>query len=413
MHRNSWRHPTRRVGPFVLGTCVLLAASPLACGGPGAPDDSAPALLLALAALDTTENGQPLPLPARLGILTKGEEGWSHRFIEDADSNVFHKAMTYRSGDAAEAVLTLGGTAAAVKLWRPDGDVETLWQADFGGDFSRMRDAEIGDIYGDGRAAVAVATHDQGVVAVLRPDDAGSFEVEELDREADTIVHEIELGDLNGDGVIEIYATPSAPNRVDGTPQPGKVVRYVPAAGEGRSVVADLGRRHAKEILVADVDADGRDELYVSVEAVSGGTVEIRRYRADTAPAEGELVATLDDQLCRFLTAGDVDGDGDMEIVAAAASSGIWLLRPSAGEWSKELIDADSGGFEHAAILLDLDDDGRDELYVASDEDDEVRRYGLDATGWRTEVILQYTDDLARFTWNIMPATSGVLPNGR
>ena len=33
--------------------------------------------------------------------------------------------------------------------------------------------------------------------------------------------------------------------------------RYVPAKNEGRKVVADLGDRHATEILVADVDGEG------------------------------------------------------------------------------------------------------------------------------------------------------------
>src|SRR5262249_23592130 len=177
---------------------------------------------------------------------------------------------------------------AQVKLWRPNGTRELLWEADFGGPISRMRDAEIGNIYGDGKAAVAIATHDQGVVAVLRPEAGGGVKVEELDRQPDTVVHESELGDMDGDGVLEIYATPSAPNKLDGTPQPGKVVRYVPAKGQGRTVVADLGDRHAKEILLADMDGDGRDELYVSVEAVSGGQVEIRRYLAGTDPTKGE-----------------------------------------------------------------------------------------------------------------------------
>lgn len=387
---------------------ALLVAPALACSG---VDESAPTLLLALAALETADTG-PVPLPARLGIVTQGPDGWQHRFIEDVGSNVFHKAMAYPSVDAAEGILTLGGMAAAVKLWHPNGSVDVLWQDDFGGTFSRMRDAEIGDIYGDGRAAIAVATHDQGVVAVLHPDGSGGFDVNELDRKPDTFVHEIELGDLNGDGVLEIYATPSEPNRVDGTAQPGKVVRYVPAAGEGRVDVADLGRRHAKEILVTDLDADGRDELYVSVEAVSGGDVEIRRYLADTDPTDGEVVATLGDRLCRFLTAGDVDGDGHQEIVAAAARSGIWLLRPTNGTWSKELIDAQSGGFEHAAILLDFDADGRDELYVASDNQNQLRRYWLEGTTWQNEIILQYTDDLSRFTWNLMPARAGAAPGG-
>ena len=231
------------------------------------PDAVGQGLLLAMALFDENDDA----LPARVGILTQQDGQWSYGWIEDPDSNVFHKAMAFNPPVGPSGILTLGGTAAAVKVWDTAGDQQTLWKADFGGTFSRMRDAEVGDIYGDGTTAIAVATHDQGVVAVVRLGGATALAVEEIDRRPNTIVHEIELGDLDGDGVLEIYATPTAPNRVDSTPQPGKVVRYVPATGEGRVVVADLGTRHAKEILVADVDGNGRDELYVSVEGISGG----------------------------------------------------------------------------------------------------------------------------------------------
>jgi hypothetical protein len=222
-------------------------------------------------------------------------------------------------------------------------------------------------------------------------------------------VHEIEVGDLNADGVNEVYATPSARNVVDGTPQPGKVTRYVPAAGEGSVVVAELGERHAKEILVDDLDGDGVDELYVSVEAVSGGKLEIRRYDAGTDPQGGAVIAELEDKLCRFLTAGDLDGDGRKEMVAAAFKSGLWLLRP--GEiWTKELIDEDSFGFEHAAILCDLDENGVDELYVASDKHGEVRRYVWEAGAIKKEVIFSHPGGLDGFTWNIMPVPVELIP---
>ena len=55
--------------------------------------------------------------------------------------------------------------------------------------------------------------------------------------------------------------------------------------------------------------AQTESALYVAIEAVAGGRVEIKRYDADTDPAEGVLVASLEDKLCRFLTTGDVDGD--------------------------------------------------------------------------------------------------------
>jgi hypothetical protein len=393
-------------------TSLLLLGSLSGCAGPARSpskqEELSSGILLAAAVLGKNEDGSPKPLPARAGILTRDGGRWSYRFFEDQESNVFHKAMPY----GTEGILTLGGSKAAVKLWRHDGGSETLWEADFGGKFSRMRDAEVGDIYGDGKQSIAVATHDQGVVAVLRPDGAGKFTVEELDREPDTVVHEIEIGDLNGDGVLEIYATPTAPNKVDGTPQPGHVTRYVPAAGEGRVVVSDLGERHAKEILVSDVDGDGREELYVSVEAVSGGTVEIRRYDATTDPAAENVVVRLDDKLCRFLTPGDVDGDGKTEMVAATHKRGLYLLRPGT-PWKIDLIASDSSGFEHASILADLDGDGRDELYVASDDQGEVRRYDWTSDGWKKEVLVKFDDGLGRFTWNIMPAPLAVIPEAR
>ena len=400
------------------------SATPQPPEAPPTPSELPRGLVLALAQF-VEKDGKSVPGPARAEFLYREGGQWKTAALEDPDSNVFHKAMLYE-GKAGQRLLTLGGTVAAVKAWAPSAgklSPTTLWQKDFGGKFSRMRDAEVADLYGDGGAAIAVATHDQGVVAVLRPKADGSFEAVELDREPDTFVHEVEIGDLDGDGVLEVYATPSEPNRLDGTPQAGKVVRYVPRKGEGRVVVADLGQRHAKEILVADVDGDGKDELYVSVEGETGGAdgkqlvspVEIRVYHADTPATGGKRIATLNDRLSRFLTAGDVDGDGHKEMVAAAFSSGVWLLRPGPtpdAEWSVTLVDADSAGFEHAAILTDLDGDGRDELYVASDKHKELRRYvWVDGHPLR-ETIYRRPDARPVFTWNLMPIPVSLIPRG-
>ena len=141
--------------------------------------------------------------------------------------------------------------------------------------------------------------------------------------------------------------------------------------------------------------------------------VEIRRYDAGTDPTQGAVVATIDDRLGRFLTAGDFDGDGDQELVAALFSSGVWLLEPGEdprGTWNQTLIDEDSGGFEHAAVAADLDADGVDELYVASDNDSEVRRYvWVDGKPVR-EVIYRRTNGNSVFTWNIMPVPVDLVP---
>jgi hypothetical protein len=405
------------------------ANPPAPKAAPGArttPDDLPLALVLGLSAFAERApdaKGPPEPLPAELEFISRRGGKWVKTTLTDPDSNVFHKAMAYEEPDGTMALLTGGGTRAIVKLWTMNNGVltpRTIWEKDFGGRFSRIRDMEVGDVYGDGSRAIVVATHDQGVVAVIRPKN-GDYEVEEIDHDKNTFVHEIELGDLDGDGVTEIYATPSEPNRLDGSAQSGRVVRYTPAKGEGRVVVADLGDRHAKEILVDDIDGDGRDELYVVVEGQPNPNgpgllhrTEIWRYEADTPPDKGAVIAEIDDSLGRFLTPSDLDGDGKKEIVAALFKSGVWWLRPGKDPmkpWSKKSIDRHSSSFEHAAIATDLDGDGLQELYVASDNDKALRRYVWNGRRLVKEDISKRNDNRSVLTWNIMPIPIELVPD--
>jgi hypothetical protein len=394
--------------PTALPVLLVTLIASLSCLAP--PKPLPEGLLLSLAVLEDGPDG-PIPQPARLGMLRYDGRAWQYEALEDPDSVVFHKAMVYRPRPTEVGILTAAGTRAILKLWQGS-SATILWEKDFGGKFSRMRDVEAADLDGDGDIDLAVATHDQGVVAIVSPTDTG-FAVNEIDSWPGYVVHEIEIGDLDGDSVLEVYATPSLPNKLDGTPQPGSVVKYVPALGQGRTLVGELGDRHAKEILVGDVDGDGRDELYASVEAVAGGRVEILRYDADTPADAGALIASLDDTMCRFLTAGDVDGDGRKEMVAAANKSGLWLLRPGSdphAQWMLTSIDRDSSGFEHAALLTDLDRDGVDELYVANDKAGQVNRYRWIEGAPVRELLYTHPKGLKGFTWNIMPAPVELMP---
>ena len=357
------------------------------------------------------------PGPARFDLLTREGGEWKLETVEDKQSNIFHKVMPLELPGEPLQFITAAGTDAYVKLWRRKGrnlQSTTLWHGEFGGEFNRIRDVEVADLYGDGTPELVVATHDQGVVAILERQANKRWKVDQIDRRPNTFVHEIEIGDLDADGVLEIYATPTPPNRLFAPRQPGDVVRYIPKTGQGPTVVAALGTRHAKEIYVGDVDGDEVDELYVPVEAVTVGRgpdlqlikpIEIRRYDADTPPDAGIVVATIPDQHARFLTVGDVDGDGKKEMIVASFSTGLWLLRPGKdpkSEWGVESTDRDSSGYEHAARFADLDEDGRDELYVADDKQGELRRYVWVNGKPKREVIHRRPVWRSRMTWNIV-----------
>jgi len=223
--------------PTLLLAALLTAALTAGCtgakdDGPSGPEPqrqalegpARPALLLTHAWFWTDDEGAPHPGPARLDIWRETNGKWSYTRLEDADSNVFHKAMPWNGG-----ILTIGAQKAMLKKWHfADGSwqADTLWQKSWGGRFDRLRDIEIGDVDGDGIDELVIATHDSGVVAVVNVDAEGKVtNVIEMDGKADTFVHEIEIGDIDGDGKLEFFATPSDRNRADAS-QAGGVVMY-------------------------------------------------------------------------------------------------------------------------------------------------------------------------------------------
>ncbi|MCL6582939.1 MAG: VCBS repeat-containing protein [bacterium] len=403
--------------PLISTGCLKTAkVSPSKGQGQSAAPLSSPVLFLAQAQFRTERqpNGETRSIPgaAKLTLVRKVKDRWESSVLEDPESNVFHKALWFTPPGGQQAgILTIAGNAAALKLWHQDKNGKwkgtSLWKPTFGGEQNRLRDIEVGDVTGDGVDDLVVATHDQGIVAVLQWKPTG-WEVTELDRTPNTFVHEIEIGDLDQDGKNEFFATPSAPNRLDGTPQPGKIVMY---RFDGQQfihhTIEEFPNRHVKEILLADVNGSGYPDLFAAVEGEMAtvldqpkliDTAKIKQYRMVDGQLIGQIIADLPDMLCRYLTCGDVDGDGSPDIVASTMQSGIWLLRQKKGEqgrWEKSLIDSQSSGFEHATLIADLDHDGHSEIYVASDDQHFLRRYQWSGERFqRDELIRLQADDL-------------------
>ncbi|MCU0611516.1 MAG: VCBS repeat-containing protein [Candidatus Eisenbacteria bacterium] len=365
-------------------------------------------LMLCQAQFVTDASGHPTPGPARMELVRATNGTWDRVVLEDTLSNVFHKAMvSISAGDTS--VYTIGGDNAALTCWdagRVPSRPRRLWQPSFGGKHNRVRDVERGDVDGDGEQELVMATHDQGVVAVADLVQ-GTWQITEVDSAPSTFVHEIEIGDVDRDGRLEFYATPSKPNKASGASQPGAVVQYSwDGQKYARAVVDSFLDTHAKEILVADLDGNG-DELYVVKEAVTtaGGAepevpVTIVRYQRSKESWQKDVVSTIPDRQCRFLLASDLDGDGKKELVAASFKSGLWWVVPGGTlPWRRELIDAASSGFEHACVAADMDADGVQELYVASDDQKELRKYLRTPGGFARTTLLPLHGDV--ITWGL------------
>ncbi len=388
---------------------------PVPAEAKGPPAGPLPALVMVQAQFVKGADGKPRPGPAKMTMYRTDGDQWWPEVVEDPESNVFHKVMPWRDG-----LLTVGAQKALVKHWTRSGDTwtaRTLWEQAWEGKFNRMRDIEVGDVTGDGKEDLVIATHDMGVVAVGQEVEGGAWEFAEFDKKADTFVHEAEIGDVDGDGTAEFYVTPSARNKSSGVSQPGGVARYDFEDGTFvRSSVVDWEESHAKEILVADVDGDGTDELYVAkeghVEKVGGVKKLVDPVRIVRMIPSGDtwtetLVATLEgEKQLRFLTAGDVDHDGKTDLVAAGMDTGLWhLAAVEGGTFTNHLIDKSSGGFEHATHLADLDGDGKLEIYAASEMKKfrKLRRYTWDGSSWQRKKIADIPP--LHITWNLSNLT--------
>lgn len=386
-------------------------AAPQAAEAP-AFDAGVPALLVWESTFEMVQ-GKPVPQPAKLTRLRRAGDAWRPEVLTDPASNVFHKVVPWRGG-----LLTIGAEKARLVHWTEGAggwSSTVLWQRSWGGKFDRLRDLEIGDVDGDGADELVIATHDQGVIAIGHEQPDGWAFVE-LGQRADVFVHEIELGDVDGDGRAEIYATPSARNRSSGASQSGEVVqwRHDPEAGPPTeptgwvgTTVASWPDTHAKEILVTELG--GRPRLLAVREGVvddAGGLVSpVTVVQLDASPngfVPQELTTLPGERQSRFLTAGDIDGDGTTELVITGMNTGLWRLEPGAEGWERAPIDGATRGFEQAVHLADLDGDGTPSILVADEPAGgrrTLRRYRWDGSGYRRESL--YTFEGAGLVWGI------------
>lgn len=372
----------------------------------GPPPMSPPFLLLSQVQfqMTTNANGKSVPKPGAAKVLqlqlTNGK--WSSALLQDPDSRVFHKAICRRD-DKGLQLLTIGATDAHLKTWRwQDGKWSgtSHWNPRFGGKWDRLRDFEFADIDHDNELELIIATHDQGVIAVADEVD-NKFVPQEIFRKAKTFIHEIEVGDTDGDKKAEFFATPSAPNRSDSS-QGGGVTMFQFQGGKYiHEEVVKFKHRHAKEILVTDMNEDGVDELYISLEAHSKKEGKTRKVLAPlqilqmTRTSKGEwkkrVIATLPKGIqARVLLAADLRNEGSKSLIVTTMRDGIWEFQPTSGKapWNATHIDPAASGFELAAGVADLDQDGQLELYAAADNQDEVRSYHWNGSSYEINVVV-------------------------
>ena len=270
---------------------------------------------------------------------------------------------------AAHARRHRGDAQAVVARGRGASSPTTLWRRTSAASSAACATPRSATSTATARPCIAVATHDQGVVAVLQPKGDG-FEVIELDARSPTPSCTRSRSAIStATACSRSTRRPSEPNRLDGTQQSGEVVRYVPARGEGRHVVrgarrpprqGDPGRGRRRRRPRRALRRGRRASVDKAKAARPRGRDPALRRRHRARRRQGDRDPRrppdpLPHRRRRRRRRQEGDGRGELQQRALAAAPG----RGSGGRaGASSLIDRDSKGFEHAALLTDLDGDG-------------------------------------------------------
>ena len=223
----------------------------------------------------------------------------------------------------------------------------------------------MGDLDGDGKPDLAIVNRQAGTVSILRntgTTGAVSFAVK-IDFPVGANPSSVALGDLNGDGKLDLAVANNVTNDVT-------VYRNAGTPGFiNFTYIADVPvEAEPWGLAIRDMDADGKADLITT--SLGTNKVSVYRYTGNIATfsfGPGQHFAT---SLAPYLLAvGDLNDDGRPDLVVPnyfSASVSVLLNQSTPGSLSFQTNSYATASSPTQVALGDIDDDGFTDIVVAN-----------------------------------------------
>ena len=294
---------------------------------------------------------------------------WSKLFTASFDKGrgvtAYQRGRNYQLGNGHPAFVVSGDTGGgqARAFWSDDWNWSTsLYQAARLTGLGTAYQSAVGDVDGDGVLDVVSASANQITLW-----DGGSNTKSVIDNNCRG-ARAVCLGDIDGDGRMDVGAACANENYIVYLRQTGN-----PSHPWDRFANTTLFSG-ATDITCGDIDGNGRADL-VAASPGPPGQIAALGYPGVAGGTYTWLSVTTDFTGTEHLALGDIDRDGDLDVVATSASLGkvAWFENTGSG-FTKYEVDESVGSLREIAIG-DINGDGAPDIVVVSQDRKLVRWY--------------------------------------